>query len=392
MSSTEKRTIKINPELFKVSEKNTSRKKKQGGEINIKVKTSPKPRHNKTLRRSVMKMIREKQMEEYKKLFDEKADKDNHKKSLSSSDSNDRSEFNKDFNSSCDFFGELLEKTEENIKHNHSFKRYPNESPQSLLFHPMSENVSMVFPEVSNEIVPQDQVPLHIHRPSIPHLPVPPSFSPKFGCLKNGKLPTRRSWLNSTMKNTPYQVIAPSTTPTQPIQTNPSMSSPYAAPSLSVQPQPSIDNKYFESAVQGRSPFNSLTKDIKKDLSEKRQKFEKGQSIHGGFKNKLKYLKRRKIYKRTFKIGRSPIAPTVSVLVSNKTIRNRISTEAQLLKQTPIQDVKKYLIKKGFIKVGTIAPNDVLRKMYETVHLICGEVDNHNPENLLFNFIHDSDK
>ena len=55
----------------------------------------------------------------------------------------------------------------------------------------------------------------------------------------------------------------------------------------------------------------------------------------------------------------------------------------------PIQDVKKFLIKRGFIKVGSTAPNDILRKMYESAILICGEVQNHNPENLLYNFMND---
>jgi hypothetical protein len=375
MSSIEKRTIKINPELFKVPEKNTSRKRKPASEVKIKVKSSPKPHHNKTLRRSVMNLIRQKQMEEYKKLAD-----DNKEKNASSHSSNDSSEFNKDFNSSLDFFENLVEKQkEETINHNHTFKKYPNPSPQSLIFHPISENINTEFHDVSKEVIPTDESRVHIHRPPL-HVPPPPTLLPTMGCLKNGFLPTRRSLLNSTVKNRPQMNVGPSPTPLQMIQTNQSSNSSYAAPKILPLESPRIHQ------------MNNPISEIKKDLSEKRQKFEKGQSLHGGFKNKLKYLKRRKIYKRTYKIGRSQFAPTVSVLVSNKTIRNRISTEAQLLKQTPIQDVKKYLIKKGFIKVGTIAPNDVLRKMYETVHLICGEVDNHNPENLLFNFIHGADK
>jgi hypothetical protein len=74
------------------------------------------------------------------------------------------------------------------------------------------------------------------------------------------------------------------------------------------------------------------------------------------------------------------------VLVSNKTIRKNITTKKTLLQQTSIQDIKKFLIKKGFIKVGSIAPNDVLRKMYETVNMMCGDVQNHNPDNLLYNY------
>ena len=57
-----------------------------------------------------------------------------------------------------------------------------------------------------------------------------------------------------------------------------------------------------------------------------------------------------------------------------------------MLKQIPMQEIKRELIKKGFIRVGSIAPNDVLRKMYESVSLICGEIQNHNPDNLLYNF------
>jgi len=103
--------------------------------------------------------------------------------------------------------------------------------------------------------------------------------------------------------------------------------------------------------------------------------------------NKPKKLKRKKTIRRTYKVGKSKIHPKVSVLISNKTIRNNISTRSQLLKQTPIEDVKKHLIKHGLIKIGTIAPNDVLRKMYESSILMCGELTNHNPDNLLYNFM-----
>ena len=102
-------------------------------------------------------------------------------------------------------------------------------------------------------------------------------------------------------------------------------------------------------------------------------------------------MKRKKTLRRTYKIGRSTIAPKVSVLVSNKTLRNRITTKGQLLKQTPIQDVKKYLIKQGIIRVGSTTPNDVLRKMYESMMLVCGEIQNHNPDTLLYNYINGND-
>ena len=60
-----------------------------------------------------------------------------------------------------------------------------------------------------------------------------------------------------------------------------------------------------------------------------------------------------------------------------------------LLKQETIHNIRKFLIKKGFIRVGSTAPNDVLRQMYESVFLIGGDVYNHNPDNLLYNYLHE---
>ena len=104
-----------------------------------------------------------------------------------------------------------------------------------------------------------------------------------------------------------------------------------------------------------------------------------------------KQTKQKRINRRTYKIGKSKTAPRISVLVSNKTIRNNISTKKQLLKQDSVQDIKRFLIKRGLIKVGSIAPNDVLRKMYESTTLICGDVHNHNPDTLLYNFVNDKE-
>jgi hypothetical protein len=48
------------------------------------------------------------------------------------------------------------------------------------------------------------------------------------------------------------------------------------------------------------------------------------------------------------------------------------------------------LVKRGLIRVGSITPVDVLRKMYESAVMMCGEVHNHNPDNLLYNFMNDT--
>ena len=103
---------------------------------------------------------------------------------------------------------------------------------------------------------------------------------------------------------------------------------------------------------------------------------------------KYRFPKQKKTIRRTYCIGKSRIHPKVSVLVSNKSIRANTTLKKQELKNIPIAEVRKYLLKHGFIKVGTNSPNDVLREMYENAKLICGEIKNHNPENLLYNYFH----
>ena len=348
----EKKTIQINPDLFKISNKSTTRKKGSEKSPKIELKSSIKTQKQKTLRKNVLKMIREKQQEAYRNLFE--------KKKLPPSDSSsskNKTEFDKDFNSSLEFFSSLANKIES--QPNSTLKNY-----SSIETLPITVPSVSSFPVLNTPNLPPPlPVSDFISTSETPRMSLAPP--PKFGCLKNGELPTYRSY---TRKNHIGGTLAQSNISDPVINTD----NPFDTPLLSsFQITPKISPKFIEQS----------------------QKFEK---IHGGkisnqqkAERKIKYRKRKKIFKRTYKIGRSKTEPKIGVLVSNKTIRSRISTQAQLLKQTSIQDVRRFLIKKGFIKVGTNAPNDVLRKMYETVSLVCGEIQNHNPENLLYNFIHD---
>jgi hypothetical protein len=92
--------------------------------------------------------------------------------------------------------------------------------------------------------------------------------------------------------------------------------------------------------------------------------------------------------RRTHRLGKSNKDRKVGVLISNKTIRNQITNKMKQINQIPIGDIKKYLIKKGLIRVGSIAPNDILREMYRSVVMLCGDLQNHNTQNIMYNYLH----
>jgi hypothetical protein len=413
----EKKTIQINPELF--SFQNTTRKKRSSSTTpkEIKVKDdSVNTKNNKTTKGRILRYIREQQEKNYKELFNENHSFSSYppKKETSATKQPPPSihSGSSDFENSVSFLKHLTEQ-EEQKKHqqslNQTIKRHPNYSEyyMSQMQHPsvsgqintsipsqdISEILSKPYSDVIQSIVPPTNSTPGIQlRSNVPNYP-----APVYGCLKNGNLPTYRTMMQQTRKNIGMPKIQITST---------GNSSDILSSSSSSYPGPSVSSSSPTSSLLGSSIKNpvsfssSITENNQsnrieelKRLSEIRQLQEKRALSKGGsFHNNLKYMKRKKTVRRTYKVGKSKIVPRVSVLISNRTIRKEISTKAQLLKQIPIQDVRKYLTKNGFIKVGSTAPNDVLRKMYETAVMIGGEVNNHNPENLLYNFLNDQEK
>lgn len=364
----EKKTISINPDLFSFSSKSGTRKRQAKTDENgIKVKPpSQKKREDSLKKRSVLKMIRQRQEELYKDMFDKKNDR-----TSNGLDENDS--FNKDFNEAQMFLQNLTQKKEEERKkRNMTIRQYPNTTTNSLLYHPMvndmitDENISLELPPSLSHSTD----PLRIQNPLI----LPP---PQYGCLKRGNLPTYRSYINQTRKQQPA--------PAQPFVQN------TLTPLQGSTEYGGNYNRANENIGGGQEQNreNKINEGLKR-ISEMKQTELKLKQLKNFDKPMIK--KQRRIRRRTYKIGKSKVFPRVSVLVSNKTIRNNVSTQSQLLKQVPIQDVKKYLMKRGLIKIGSTAPNDVLRKMYESAIMICGEVQNHNPDNLLHNFIYGEEK
>ena len=101
---------------------------------------------------------------------------------------------------------------------------------------------------------------------------------------------------------------------------------------------------------------------------------------------------RRKKITRTlkYKLGKHANGK-VSVLIKNSQTRRRIQTEHAQLKQKNILDIKNHLRSKNLLKVGSEAPNDVLRHIYEQ-SILAGQVENKSKDTLIHNYFNDEKK
>jgi len=354
MSNGNIRIVKYNEDLFKVSSKTQKRKKPDKP---IKLKTEKKV-SNKTIKNSILKEIRKNQEKQYNSLMSES-------RGVSASD-----EFENDFKNSVDFMKKIAEKQRE-TKANQTIKNYnaslqdpmvhyqntdlipvhldedilhndvPNVVPMPNVVHGVAPNVVPMHTESMFSAAP-NEVSTHIEQSYAEPMQILPR--PNYGCLKNGSLPTYRSYHNRTMKAH------------EPV------------------------HDFVSERI--KSPAELL-------LIEKLKQREIEQKTKTQIVKQKKY---KKLLRRTYRCGKDRYKPNVGVLLPNKTIRTNVTTKSYLIKQTPIDEIRKTLVKQGFIKVGSSAPNDVLRKIYESIQMIDGDVKNHNPDNLLYNFFNDKNK
>jgi len=349
--STEKKTIQINPDLFQMSGNNTRKNRKPRQNKNpIKVKAPPKPKNNSTLKKNLLKMIRNHQQQSKESVVTQPP---------SVVDTNETGVPKSEFEQSLQFLTQVNEKTQN--KPERKLKKVKNQTIRNVIpIHPPTMRHNHVE---KTELVAA--MPPRIH---LDHMPLPSTHEPPvqivaqqpYGCLKNGNLPTYRMWKNQTQKILPPQTLA-------------------RPPKPMIEVPPSASMKQYEEQLNDRI----------QTLSKMEQMQIKNNPVSCAPK---KPRKQKRILRRTFHVGKSKQFPRVSVLVSNKTIRNNTNLKSIDLQQSPIKDVKQYLLKQGLIKVGTSTPNNVLRQMYESAKLLPGEVKNYNPENLLYNYFNTEDE
>ncbi|NBP66617.1 MAG: hypothetical protein EBU66_18465 [Bacteroidetes bacterium] len=95
-------------------------------------------------------------------------------------------------------------------------------------------------------------------------------------------------------------------------------------------------------------------------------------------------VKIRKTHKKRFRIGKHD--NVVGVLLKNKQTQRHIQSQHLTLKQKSIGEIRKHLYDHHLLKIGSNAPPDVLRRMYED-SILTGDVKNTNDGVLLHNFM-----
>jgi hypothetical protein len=409
MSDT-KKTIQINPELFRMSG-GKSRKVREKKEHPIAPIISPN-----NLKTKLLKRIKDHKTREFNELKHNSSPKANPgvigEKIVNA--------YTDEFHSAINYLSDLSKKqrNEQSVK-TKTLKQYKSfvqpSTPSSTSFTTPSFANTYIpgFINASLELPPELQ-PQQIQ--SHHFVPIPDDVP--YGCLKNGLKPTFRSW-NQTRKNNDLQpdiLPRPPTPPKiHPLSTSIDSSivtTPLSTPLLSREQRleqiknklkkiqdietkhiPEASNlntnlKVLEALSTELNPLISLDElpeidDINENvfnipdiLKEKRE---------DEIKIPKKYVKT--TVSKKFTLGRSKKHRHVSILLKDKHTRKNVIEAQKELKKTSITDVRKYLRQHGIIKVGSVAPNEILRKTFEA-SMLAGEITNVNKDTLLHNFMH----
>ena len=101
-------------------------------------------------------------------------------------------------------------------------------------------------------------------------------------------------------------------------------------------------------------------------------------------KKPQKYRNHRKTIKITETFGKR--YGKVSIHIKDKIEKDKLEREKKTLKKHTIPKIKAYLKEHNLLKIGSYAPNDVLREMYESA-VVSGNINNNNKDILVHNFL-----
>ena len=372
-----KKTIKINPELFQITSEKTKKTHSKKNRPVLPALVNPN-----SIKKQLLNKIKEhKTQEKEKSEVDKKKLKNNTEDSLLFSD---------EFRDSIEYLSSLSKKQKEppvpspkTLKNLTSYSEYAHhydstphvelELPEELFIPP--NNIS----EIRLNTTP----PLSVNKIDNPN----PNSIP-YGCLKNGNKPTYRTWKqNQTRKNSDQTLTISNPNPNMnPIVLEREKKLEILKHKLKQREEEEIEKQLFaKPLIQPQITFDTPVQMVDSHV----QSIQQVENLD--LVKSVKHppsLSIKKTIRRKYTLGKSIKHRKVGVLIKDKNTRKKIVEAQKDLKKKSIQDIKKYLKDRGLIKVGSNAPNDVIRKTYESA-MLSGDIANINRETLMHNFLNE---
>jgi hypothetical protein len=237
--------------------------------------------------------------------------------------------------------------------------------PQSMtipqIVMPQSMPVAMPVPQIEIQSEQTDHQPDPNPNPNPTVLKDVP-----YGCLRGGNKPTYRTYHRGQIVQSQSE---------SPDSHNTTVKKPLFS-GITVSPDENVDPMIQERQRKLR--------EIQENFQTQTQLTQQSDSIIEPLvqmKNKIKQTITKK-----YKLGKTPGSNVVGVLIKNSDTRRRIQEEHGVLRRESIVEIRKYLHDHGLIKVGSDAPPDVLRNIYESAKMT-GEISNTNKHVMLHNFM-----
>lgn len=375
-----KKTIQINPELFKLPGGKT-RKNRPNKELTIKPVINPNSLKNKLLKR--IKEHKTKELNENK---------------TNSNTNSETPTYTDEFYGAIDYLSDLTKKQKQQ-------KALQNKTLKNTFTSPININTN----QISLELPPELTEPSLIQSNEVFNVNYKLNDDIPYGCLKNGKKKTYREWkeLTNPINFTLPSLVRPPTPPKQSTSIiNQSQNQSQSIESNSVisreQRLEQIKNKLKQIEEQETASKTESLKILEKeiygggnleDLPNFEDKVSDSPDIEDLIREREKKIEKetpkqfkKKTVKRKFTLGKSDKLRRVAVLIKNKTARKNVIDAQRKLKKTNITDVRRHLNQQGLIKVGSTCPADIQRKIFETA-MLAGDITNINKETLLHNFL-----
>ena len=253
-------------------------------------------------------------------------------------------------------------------------------------YHPvsLSPHVELELPEELQELPPVMHIstdpPIKLHEPAISSSGYVIDNNVPYGCLKGGLKPTYKSW-NKTQKN--YDQPIP---PPQQIIPQAQMNE---RESKMNELKEKLRRKKESENIMDSRPLIKVPAPVIMPMQPATPTFINPTTSAPAPTPVPVYSHPnviRKTIKQRYVLGKSKTQSKVGILIKDKNTRKRILQAQREMKKEPINDVKKYLRDHGLLKVGSNAPNDIVRKIYES-SMLSGEITNNNKDTLLHNFL-----